>query len=457
MTAPMRPDPMRMRRRQQPPGAPAVPGAAPQAPGAAAPGTPMPAPAPPMGGQMQTFAQMQRAGLPRPAPVMPQMPGPTPTFQAPQAPLGDATQQAMAQQLAQPTGFDDAAVQRAFQQLSGGVDDDYNTRDRQINEEMARRGLHASSVGAGRLSDSNLSRRSAKEGIATDLLTEQARSLASARSQAIAQSLGAQQQQFGQAADVYGLNRSAGQQDFQNTLQGTELAESMHRGDREYGLQSGQLGLEAELGRGELGLRGELGRGELGLARDRYGLESELGRGELGLRGELGRGELGLARDRYGLESELGRGELGLRGRQLDADIAGTAEDRALRRELGLGDLGLQRDRFGLEGELGRGSLDLNRNEQSMRGLEQLMDLLQGTNLYTDEIGWEYDKNTHRYVPPAGEAGRGYNNATTQTPRPAGPAGAPWGAGAQPQGGLRASEEEEALAQLFGGRMPVLY
>ena len=60
-------------------------------------------------------------------------------------------------------------VKNAYDWMGGQIDDQYTLAEKDLQEEMARRGLSTSTIGAGRLSDLNVGRRSAKESLAYDL------------------------------------------------------------------------------------------------------------------------------------------------------------------------------------------------------------------------------------------------------------------------------------------------
>ena len=60
-------------------------------------------------------------------------------------------------------------VKDAYDWMGGQIDDQYKLAEKDLQEEMARRGLSTSTIGAGRLSDLNVGRRSAKEALAYDL------------------------------------------------------------------------------------------------------------------------------------------------------------------------------------------------------------------------------------------------------------------------------------------------
>jgi hypothetical protein len=96
-----------------------------------------------------------------------------------------ATQQAVLNLLGQPDPYSSDVAKTTYNNLSGAIDDQYNVEDQQIQEEMARRGITASSIYGGRLQDSNAMRKTAKEQLADSILTQQAETNSAARTNAI--------------------------------------------------------------------------------------------------------------------------------------------------------------------------------------------------------------------------------------------------------------------------------
>lgn len=174
-----------------------------------------PSPHPTYTGQgYQTFAQMQAAGVPRPAPPTPPMGFPSSGASAPGNPVGDALQQSVLGGLNNPSAFNSDIVQQTFNRLSGAIDDKYSEDERRTNEQLAGRGLYDSTEAAGRLHDLNVGRRSAKTNLADSLLTQQAQTYGQDRASAIASALGltGQQNQYalGQNSQLINLLNALG-------------------------------------------------------------------------------------------------------------------------------------------------------------------------------------------------------------------------------------------------------
>ena len=70
-------------------------------------------------------------------------------------------------------------MRKEYDWSAGNIDDDFDTRQRMLDQQMAARGLFGSAgkdFHSGRLSDLNVGRRSAKESLARDLDTKYAQS-----------------------------------------------------------------------------------------------------------------------------------------------------------------------------------------------------------------------------------------------------------------------------------------
>jgi hypothetical protein len=81
----------------------------------------------------------------------------------------NATEAATMQQLSSPSPYSSADVQKAYDWQGGQIDDQYALQRTQLEEDMARRGLSASTIYGGNLNDLNIGQRSAKATLANDL------------------------------------------------------------------------------------------------------------------------------------------------------------------------------------------------------------------------------------------------------------------------------------------------
>jgi hypothetical protein len=212
----------------------------------------------------QTFAQLQQQGMARPAPTAPQ----AQTFQqyggsqqAQQARSGMLTQ--LQQQLAQPTRFNT----QAFQQIRGAqasqLGAEYRAQQAQLNEELARRGLSSSTIGAGRMGDLAGQQSRALSELDARLLQTAAETQAQDRLAAMQAG-----QQFAELAGAQDLaqfeaNRVGQAAQFEQGLRSAEFAQGQTEFERGQALAAAQAQQTGGLQGAELGLREKLGLGEL--------------------------------------------------------------------------------------------------------------------------------------------------------------------------------------------------
>lgn len=142
------------------------------------------------------------------APVAAQLQGFDPVTATGGSGLNNALLSQVMASLGAPSSYGSDAVQQTFGRLSGQIDDDFTQRERLLEEDMARRGLADSSIRGGRLQDLNVGRRSARTELADRLIEQQAQTQSSDTARAIAQAMGLQGQQFGQAATASGINQN---------------------------------------------------------------------------------------------------------------------------------------------------------------------------------------------------------------------------------------------------------
>jgi hypothetical protein len=116
--------------------------------------------------------------------------------------------------LANPSGYTTDVATSTYNRLGGAIDDQYNTDNARIDEEMSRRGIPVSTIAGGRLFDSNVARKSAKEDLAGRILTDQASTVGADRARAVAQAMGLSDDEFNRALSSYTTNRASDSQDF---------------------------------------------------------------------------------------------------------------------------------------------------------------------------------------------------------------------------------------------------
>lgn len=273
-----------------------------------------------------TFAQMQAQGQARPAPP-PQSPsgGQMMTMQTMQAPanragalsspateqgVNDSLNSAVQQALQTPSAYGSQQVQDVYRMLTQNLGQDYDYQRKQLNDEMAKRGLSESTIAGQRYSDLATEQARAQANIATQLAT--------------------------QAAQTYGQDRL---------------------GAINAGLGVGNLGL----GQQSQDLARELGLGNLGVAQQ----NAETGR--IGTTGQLGLGQ-----QQQDLAKQLGLGNLDLNRQQLQQQGSQFGQSLDLQKQLGLGNLGLQQQQLTQSGSQFDRSLALDQQKNAQQfGLQQ--------------------------------------------------------------------------------------
>ena len=367
----------------------------------------------------QTFAQMQQQGQARPAPPQAPQAGTYSPYQGSQqaqaarAPMLTAVQQ----QLQNPTRFDTQAFQQIRQAQQGNLNAEFGAQRSQLEEEMARRGLSASSIGAGRYGDLAGQQARAQATLDADLLSQAAQTQAADRLAAL--------QAAGQFADLAGsqdlaefeANRVGQAQQFQEGLQSAQFGQNQSEFDRTQALQAANLEQTGGLSGMELALREQLGLGELGVSQAQVAQQGQIAEADIGLRAQQlqqqaaleGRSldltqardlatqqleqsrlsqqgnqfgqQLGLDRERLSQQGNQFTQELEMRARQLQQEAAQFGENLSLdqarlaaQQEQFGQSMGLDRDRLSQQGsqfdmeqrlreQLGLGDLDVRRQQ----------------------------------------------------------------------------------------------
>lgn len=272
-----------------------------------------------------TFAQMQASGQARPAPPPQQQPQqPNSQFsQAPSSPGGasvsgqptgqpngqPATQQSVNsnflssvnQALTNPSAYGSPQVQDTFNMLKQSLGQDYDYQRKQLNDELASRGLSESTIAGQRYSDLGTEQARAEANMATQLANQAALTYGQDRSSALSAGLGAGNLGVSQSAQSLaqqlGLGNLGVAQQTANTG-ATSVA-------NQYALGQGQLGL----GQQGQDLARQLGLGNLGVSQ-----------GQLSLAQQLGLGNLDLSQQQFGLDKTKNQQQYGLQ----QADVTGS-------------------------------------------------------------------------------------------------------------------------------------
>ena len=351
-----KPDDEEQKRRQQAQQGPAPTFAQMQQQGQARPAPPSaaaPAPQQPqMLQQLQQQLQPQAAApaprmaqaAPAPAPARPVTPAaPAPQTQAFEGFLGQLQQQ-LGQAIAQPSGYAAPEFQQLRQTQQAQLQAEFGAQQQALNEELARRGLSASTIGAGRMGDLAGQQARAMASLEAQLLTQQAEAGQRGREQALstlAQVTG-QLGQLGLGQQEVGLRAQEIEQ------RGAQFGETQALERERLAAQQTQFGEQLGFNREELALRGELGRGEQQLAEQRLAQEGRLEEARQGIQlKQIGQQETQFqqtlsAEDRRFAdnlkEQQAQRAQaLGISTRQLDQEAARLRQDAELQgRSLGL-------------------------------------------------------------------------------------------------------------------------
>lgn len=296
-----KPDDEEQQRRQQAQQGPAPTFAQMQQQGQARPAPPAAAPAPQQPQMLQRLQQQLQPQAAAPAPRVAQpapAPAPTPArAAAPAAPAPQAQafegflgqlQQQLGQAITQPSGYTAPEFQQLRQTQQAQLQAEFGAQQQALNEELARRGLSASTIGAGRMGDLAGQQARAMAGLEAQLLTQQAEAGQRGREQALstlAQVTG-QLGQLGLGQQEVGLRAQEIEQ------RGAQFGETQALERERMAAQQAQFGEQLGFNREELALRGELGRGEQQLAEQRLAQEGRLEEARQGIQlKELGQRE----------------------------------------------------------------------------------------------------------------------------------------------------------------------
>lgn len=335
----------------------------------------------------QTFAQLQKQGLARPA--APAAPTAQPFAQHTGSEQGKQMRERLQQQLQQfgqaPSRYDTQAFQQIRGAQAANLQAEYGAQQKALNEELARRGLSASSIGGGRMGDLAGQQARALASLDAQLLQQAADTQAADRAQllqsgqGLAELAGSQDlaqfeaNRVAQAATFENQLRAAqfGQQQYesagQQAMQAAQAEEAAQQAARQFDLaatgQSAQLSLDLQrlLGQQEIEqaqLTGTLG-GQQTLAgqqmaeqRRQFDIEQAL-KQQLGTGGlDIQRGQLTLDQQRLAFQQQDAQAERALREamqtRELSAQEKQQLADIAARKDLQTQQITEQARQFGL-------------------------------------------------------------------------------------------------------------
>ena len=299
----------------------------------------------------QTFAQMQQQGVARPA--APAAPTATAFGQYGGSQQGQQLRSQLQQRLTEfgqaPSRYDTESFKQIRGAQAANLQAEYQGQKKALDEELAGRGLYASSIGGGRMGDLAGQQARALSSLDAQLLQQAADTQAQDRAQymqsgqGLAELAGSQDlQQFeanrvGRAAEFEQGLRSAefGQRQYeqagQEALQSAQAEENASQAARQFDLSA--LGQTAGL---SLDLQRLLGSQEV----ERAGLTGQLG-GAQTLAGQQQSEQRRQFDIQQALQQQLGlggldvqRGELGVRQQSLQQQATDAAAERALRESM---------------------------------------------------------------------------------------------------------------------------
>jgi hypothetical protein len=253
-------------------------------------------------------------------------------------------QQQLGQQFAQPSGYTTPEFQQLRQAQLGNLQAEFQGQQQALNEELARRGLSASSIGAGRMGDLAGQQARAMAGLEAQLLQQQAEAGQRGRETALgtlAQVTGQLGQQTLGQQEV-GLRASEIQQ--RGEQFGLQLSEQQADRLQRLGISTQELGLRAQQLQQEAAQQGRqlditeaqnLAQNELEGRRIELSAE-QLGQQQRQFEATLGAEESRFARNLTEQQNQRLQ-QLGVSTRQLDLDAARLRQDAELQgRSLGL-------------------------------------------------------------------------------------------------------------------------
>jgi hypothetical protein len=276
----------------------------------------------------QTFAQLQKQGMARPAPQAPQA---KPAQQYGGSQQANDMRQRLQQQLqsfgAAPSRYDT----QAFQQIRGAqaqnLQAEYQGQQKSLDEDLARRGLFSSSIGGGRLGDLAGQQARALSSLDAQLLQQAADTQAQDRAQLMQSGQGLAELAGTQDLQQFEANRVGQAAEFEQGLRTAEFGQQQYQQDRTQALQGAQAEQGASQFQQELGTRlGEL-TGNVGgqktLAASQQGEQARQFDIQQRLQEQLGLGGLGVQQQ-----------EVGIKQQALQQQTADAAAERTLRESM---------------------------------------------------------------------------------------------------------------------------
>ena len=304
------------------------------------------------GGQpQQTFAQLQRQGMARPAPAAPQA---QPVQQFGGSQQAQQMRQNLQQQLqefsAAPSRFDTQAFQQIRGAQAANLQAEYGAQQKALNEELARRGLSASSVGGGRMGDLAGQQARALADLDAQLLQRAAETQAQDRAQLLQAGQGLAELAGSQDLSQFEANRVAQAAEFENQLRAAQFGQQQYEQGTQQALQAAQAEQAGLQFGDELGLRlGELTGQVGGVQTLAAGQQAEQRRQfdiQQALQQQLGVGNLALEQARLSQQGSQFQQQLSQEATQFGLSL--NEQQIARNQQLGISnqELALERDRI---------------------------------------------------------------------------------------------------------------
>ena len=297
----------------------------------------------------QTFAQLQQQGMARPAPQAPQA---RPVQQYAGSQQANEMRQKLQQQLQSfgnaPSRFDT----QAFQQIRGAqaqnLQAEYQGQRKALDEDLARRGLFASSIGGGRMGDLAGQQSRALADLDAQLLQRAADTQAADRGQLLSAGQGLAELAGSQDLQQFEANRVGQATEFEQGLRSAEFGQQQYQQGSDIALRAGQAAQDYEKFSRDQELReaellGNVG-GQNTLAARQQGEQARQFDLEQGLRQQLGLGGLDIQQRQLQQQASESALERGLRERLQSGQI--TAEEAQQQRQIGL-----ERERMAQQGQ----------------------------------------------------------------------------------------------------------
>jgi len=304
----------------------------------------------PSGQPQQTFAQLQKQGMARPAPAAPQA-------QAFQQYGGSQQGQQMRQRLQQqlesfgqaPSRFDTQAFQQIRSAQAANLQADFQNQQRQLNEDLARRGLSASNIAGSGLARLGGAQSRALADLDAQLLQRAAETQAQDRAQLLQAGQGFAELAGAQDLSQFEANRVAQAATFENELRAAQFGQQQYEQGTQQALQAAQAEQAAQQFGSELGLRlGELTGQVGGMQTLAAGQQAEQQRQfniQQALQQQLGVGNLALEQARLAQQGTQFQQQLSQEATQFGLTL--NEQQAARNQQLGISnqELALERDR----------------------------------------------------------------------------------------------------------------